>query len=381
MKKILTFVPNYFPGYLSGGIARTIFNTTTWLGDEFEFLVVTRDRDLGSDVPYPDVRYGSWVSLGNAKVRYLAPAELSLTRLEAFVNSVEYDVLHLNSFFDSVFTIKLLLLNRLNRIHRRTIVFSPRGEFVPGPLAIKYKKKRIYIELSKLLRFYRNIVWHASSPHEAGGIAAALRVPLADIRIAIDLPIRDHSALPSDGMEGEHLRVVFLSRITREKNLDGALRILQRVKSEIGFDIIGPKGDLDYWKECESALRRLPSNVHAKYVGSVPPEIVPRTLGQYDLFFFPTHGENYGHVVAEAISAGTRVLISQSTPWRDLESDGLGWDIELSDTGRFAEVIDSLAAQPAHLRTAARASVRKSALARLLDPAALEQNRRLFLHA
>lgn len=58
MKTVLIFVPNYFPGYMSGGIARTVLNTVEWLGDEFTFLIVTRDRDLGSDRPYEGVPRG-----------------------------------------------------------------------------------------------------------------------------------------------------------------------------------------------------------------------------------------------------------------------------------------------------------------------------------
>jgi len=171
MKRILTFVPNYFPGYMSGGIARTIFNTADWLGTEFKFLIATRDRDLGSDTAYPDIRLGVWNPMGHAEVRYLAPPELSLERLAAFINATEHDILHLNSFFDPVFTIRLLLLLRLKKIAPRTVLLSPRGEFVAGPLALKYAKKKVYIELSRLLGFYRRVTWHASSPQETDGMA------------------------------------------------------------------------------------------------------------------------------------------------------------------------------------------------------------------
>jgi len=381
MKTILTFVPNYFPGYMSGGIARTILNTTEWLGSEFRFLIVTRDRDLGSDQAYPDIRLGAWNTLGNAQVRYLAPAELSLRRLADFINATRYDILHLNSFFDSVFTIKLLLLLRLKKIRPPSIVLSPRGEFVAGPLRIKYPKKKLYIELSKLLGFYDLVKWHGSSEHEADGIAVAMKLPMQTVKVAIDLPIREANfGRPAD-FGSDRLRVVFLSRLTREKNLDGALRILQGVTSDISFDIIGPQEDPKYWNECRALLADLPSNVHADYLGAVSPDRVFDTLGQYDLFLFPSHGENYGHVIAESISVGTRVLVSQSTPWRNLEADGLGWDIDLQDTRRFVEIIEMLARQSPSDRMAARARARTSAVARLFNPDALEQNRLLFTSA
>ena len=49
-----------------------------------------------------------------------------------------------------------------------------------------------------------------------------------------------------------------------------------------------------------------------------------------DLFFLPTRGENFGHVIAEALSVGTPVLISDQTPWRKLAAVGLGHDLPLA---------------------------------------------------
>jgi len=382
MKRILTFVPNYFPGYMSGGIARTIFNTADWLGTEFKFLIATRDRDLGSDTEYPDIRLGVWNPMGHAEVRYLAPPELSLERLAAFINATEHDILHLNSFFDPVFTIRLLLLLRLKKIAPRTVLLSPRGEFVAGPLALKYAKKKVYIELSKLLGFYRGVTWHASSPHEASGMLDAIRLPVESVKVAIDLPVqhtlRGTPTAPAGNADGDHLKIVFISRMTREKNLDGALRILRDVKSRVVFDIIGPREDKRYWAECEALMKTLPSNVQAAYKGSIPPDQVFDTLSRYDLFLFPSHGENYGHVIAESISVGTRVLVSQFTPWRELHSDGLGWDLDLAHPERFAEVIDRLALESPTARQTARQRAGRSAATRLANPAALEENRLLF---
>ena len=59
------------------------------------------------------------------------------------------------------------------------------------------------------------------------------------------------------------------------------------------------------------------------------------SLAKNDLFFFPAHGENYGHVIAEAMAAGCPVLISDQTAWRNLEEKGAGWDLPLDAPGRF----------------------------------------------
>jgi len=156
------------------------------------------------------------------------------------------------------------------------------------------------------------------------------------------------------------------------------LRILRDVKSRVSFDIIGPAEDNRYWAECQALMNTLPPQVKATYLGSIPPDRVFDALACYDLFLFPSHGENYAHVIAESISVGTRVLVSQFTPWRELHTDGVGWDLDLAQPQRFVEVIEQLAADSQAGRQAARERAVRSAVARLSNPAALEENRSLF---
>ena len=385
MKRILVAVLNYFPGYMSGGVARTIFNTAEWLGDDFDFLILTRDRDLGAHQPYPDIEQGRWYPLGRSKVRYLAPQELSAGRLMDVIRQTPHDVLHLNSDFDPVFTIRLMALRKARRVQTGSILLSPRGEFGEGSLRLKYPKKRAFMELARWTRLYRDVTWHASSPYEAQEMAEALRIPEASIRLAIDLPIRAGglpstatASSPAETPSGGPLRVVFLSRISREKNLSGALELLHHVKSPVGFDIVGPKEDARYWAECEEQIRTLPRNVQVRFCGPVAPEQVFQTLSGYDLLLLPTLGENYGHVIAESVSVGTRVLVSQLTPWRGLQADGLGWDLDLQQPRQFAQVIDQVSQESPRQRAEARARAQTAAAARLSDPDALAQNRTLF---
>ena len=76
--KILVVVSHYLPGYKAGGPIRTVANIIKKLGDEFEFYVVTSDRDLGDTEPYADVEQGDWKKVGKAQTLYLAPTQQSL---------------------------------------------------------------------------------------------------------------------------------------------------------------------------------------------------------------------------------------------------------------------------------------------------------------
>jgi glycosyltransferase involved in cell wall biosynthesis len=381
MKKprILVFIPNYLPGYRNGGVLRTIVNTVDWLLDDCEFWIVTRDRDLGDTQQYPGISTTEWQLVEGAMVRYLGPDQLSLAALAELVNATPHDMIHLNSFFDPVFTIKMLIARRIGKLPRRPLVLSPRGEFVDGPLKLKYRKKIAYIALSKLAGFYRDIVWHASSQLEMRDFVKVLKLDASAVKVALDLPSKVNLETPAGALSSDgRLRLVFLSRLTREKNLDYALRTLKKVKADVVFDIFGPDEDAKYWEECRAIIQTLPSNVTVTYHGPVVPTQVAGIFGRYDMFFFPSRGENYGHVIAESVSVGTKVLISNNTPWLNLAREGLGWDVDLHDDSAFVGIIEDMAAKGQTARLKERQGVKENALKRLLDPKVVNDNRALF---
>ncbi|MFC1818725.1 glycosyltransferase [Thermodesulfobacteriota bacterium] len=381
--KILTFVGYYLPGYKSGGPLRTIVNMVEQLSNDIEFWIVTSDRDLGDSSTYDDVKVDEWQRIGKAQVFYLSPEKRSFFFLRDLIASTPHDILYLNSFFDLEFSIKPQLAQRLlNKLTRKPVIVAPRGEFSPGALALKKTKKSIYIATSKWIGLYDKVTFQASSDYEAKDIIRVLGVTPGCIKVAIDMPEKASGhpscGLPYSSSSAGALKIIFLSRISSKKNLDFALRILEGIARNIVFDIYGPIEDSNYWAECQGLISKLPSNISVKYCGIVMPSEVKKTFSKYDLFLFPTRGENYGHVIAEALSAGTPVLISDQTPWRNLDSDGFGWDISLNIPNAFEEKIEQLADQDPQIRHDQRSVVQERALQRLLDPGIVEENIELF---
>jgi glycosyltransferase involved in cell wall biosynthesis len=338
--KVLVFIGCYLPGYKAGGPVRAIANMVERLGDEFAFKIITADRDLTDTRSYPGINIDGWNKYGNAEVFYMSLQKRSLRDFRKLLCTTEYDVLYLNSFF-SYFTIKPLLLRALRLILYKPVVIAPRGEFSCSALGLKWFKKRVYVAVFKFFGLHNRIIWQASSQFEEQDIRSCLGNNVHVI-VASDLPplayIVNDLSLKKKKVKN-CLKVVFLSRISRMKNLYSALEMLTGLKGQIKFNMYGPIDDRQYWIECQGVIRGLPKNIEVKYYGDLAHEQVMNVLREHDLLFLPTLGENFGHVILEAFNAGCPVLISDRTQWRGLEEKGVGWDLPLCQPELFKNAL------------------------------------------
>lgn len=83
---ILAFLDYYLPGYRAGGPIRTISNFVDHFGDEFEILIVTRDRDVLDIKSYTAINVDSWTSVGKAKVYYASEKMSSFSGVVRILN-------------------------------------------------------------------------------------------------------------------------------------------------------------------------------------------------------------------------------------------------------------------------------------------------------
>ena len=187
-KIILTFTRHYLPGYKSGGAARTITNLVDQLGGDFEFCIITADRDALDRTRHPDVRMDDWNRVGKASVYYMSPVNRTLKSFTRLISRTPHSVLYLNSFFDPKFTLLPLLARRLGRLPNRPVIVAPRGEFSAGALALKRRKKLLYLAAVRASGLYHNVAWQASSNYEACDIRRVMSPLAEDVMIAPDLP-------------------------------------------------------------------------------------------------------------------------------------------------------------------------------------------------
>ena len=386
---ILVFADYYLPGYKAGGPIRSIANIIDNLGDEFDFHIITSDHDLNSETPYPGIQSNQWNRIGKATVYYVPDRICSLATIAGILRKTPYDMLYLNSFFSPKYSIWPLLLAKCRILPRKPVLLAPRGEFSDAALGLKAFKKRLYLAVSSLVGLYHQVIWQASTLSEKSdmvrnfGIGNAIiltsRVLVASDMIGLNPSTVD--AMPqTEARKGQNtLRVVFLSRISPMKNLQFALQVLQAVRSNVFLTIHGPKEGPEYWDLCQQAIDRLPTHVSVHYAGPVDSDKVVEAIAAHDLLFVPTLGENFGHVFIESWSAGVPVLISDRTPWRDLYSQNLGWDLPLGDVQPFIDALHEAARWSDEKRLQVRSACRTIANSIISDAKAIESNRNMFL--
>lgn len=341
MKKKLLILCDYFlPGYKAGGPVRSLASIIENLKSDFDITVATRDHDLVTSDAYSNILSDQINSKFDCQILYLSEKNI-LRGLFQFLKNKRYDIVYFNTFFSPKFSVFPLLLIRLHLLKARKIILSPRGELGAGALSIKHTRKKLFVRFYRLFFPFHKIIWHATSEDEKKSIQKVFGKKTVVTTLA-NIPSVQKIKTIQNNKKTNNLHIVFLSRISKKKNLLFALEVLSLVTGAVQFDIVGPIHDCEYWRTCLEKIKTLPANITVTYCGDLPYEQVSHTLRQYDLFFLPTRNENYGHVIVEALAAGCPALLSDQTPWQDLSDYQAGWAFPLIQSEKFSAQIDAL---------------------------------------
>lgn len=294
MKRILIVTKHFKDNESGGGAQKSIELLVSKLRERFHIEVLCKSTKDS----------GEWVH------------KLSFS---FFKKIKSFDIIYLNSFF-SPLTILFLCFNKVK-------IISPKGELFDGALKSKTLKKQIWLKIFNTL-FKGKFIFHATSLDEKKSIEKKTypkRIIIAPDIIELNLSKEKPS-------ENKTLKVVHISRIDQKKNLLFCINILSKLKRQICFDIYGDIGDKKYFDKCMSGLRKLPANINWNYLGQLKPNQVNNTFLEYDLFFFPTLGENFGYVILESLSNYCSLLLSKGTTiFDDLDKYSIGSNLKLNE--------------------------------------------------
>ncbi|MDF1734038.1 MAG: glycosyltransferase [Minwuia sp.] len=212
------------------------------------------------------------------------------------------------------------------------VVVSTRGMLAPWAMRHKHWRKKVAWQLYQRRDLMHAAAIHATSPEEAGHVAALnLGHTATLIPNGADLPTE---LPPTDTGDGRARRTaVFLGRLHPVKGLPLALEAWQRVRPD-GWDfaIAGPDED-GYRAVLQDLIAKLALDDCVRLTGAVDGDAKTDLLRRADLFLLPSHSESFGMVVAEALAHSLPVLTTHAVPWPDLERTDCGWRVPASVSG------------------------------------------------
>lgn len=341
-KKLMIFVDWFLPGYKAGGQIQSCANLAFALNRHLDIYVVTSDRDYDEQRSYDGIETDQWIKTRDGiNIYYISPDALRYSTIVLLLQAVQPHTVYLNSMFSFKFTILPLSVQMLRKTNAKFIL-APRGMLQTGALQFKKAKKQLFLKLFSILGVSSKIIFHATDETELSDIQKVFGKKVK-VKLIGDYHIARVPVFQSVQKKKNSLKCLFVSRIVEKKNLLYAIERLANLKENIEFTIIGPVESADYWEQCSRLIANMPENIRIEYKGAIPNHELTPFYSQHHLFVLPTYGENFGHVIFDAFANGRPVLISDQTPWKDLQQKGIGWEVSLDDPELFVRAIETTA--------------------------------------
>jgi glycosyltransferase involved in cell wall biosynthesis len=335
--KILIFSDWYAPAFKGGGPIRSIVNLVEALKKEYDFYVFTADTDFGESSPMPHIKVDQWLVQDGVHVYYHAKGAMTYKMVKSVIKEINPHRIYLNSMFSNM--IKPILA----AYQSEKIIIACRGMLSTSALAVKPLRKFLYLWFLRTFGFAKYLNFHATSEQEVKNIKRIF--PNAkSINVAGNIPVRIEATLPQAIKASNAIQLVFTGRMHPIKNLHILLQALQNVKGQITLNIIATREDEAYLNKCQQLGNELGKDIQVNWLLDLPHHQIKPYLQAAHFFFLLSEVESFGHAIFEALAVGCPVLISDQTPWKNLQEKKAGWDLSTSDpaliTATLQELVD-----------------------------------------
>ena len=253
--------------------------------------------------------------------------------LSKYLASAQADIVHHHSIW-------LRTLHYSHQAARRLgapLVVSPRGMMDAWAWRHHQRKKAFARAVIHPGAFEAVTGWHATSSEEASAIRAlGFQQPICVAPNGVTLP-------PSGELEkaAAHWReafpscagkpvALFYARFHRKKRLLELIDAwLENGPQDWMLMIVGIPEDYTPASLEDYVLRAGHAGGVRAYdgIGRPPPYAIA------SLFLLPSHGENFGLAIAEALASGVPALVTNTTPWSGMNAKGCGWCVPWEEYG------------------------------------------------
>ena len=245
--------------------------------------------------------------------------------VKEFMMSEKFDIIHLQSVWDLPYHYIAKFARKLNIPY----IITPRGMFEPWSLAQKKWKKKLAWwlyqgeDVRKAACVYTTAEMEAQHIHDLG-----VKTPTAVIPNGIEIdgyPCRKSA-------ENVKKQVLFLSRIHEKKGIEFLIDAFARLKDDLAgwtLKIVG-NGEEEYIVGLKKMVAEMQLQGIIQILPPVFGEAKVQLYQESSLFCLPSYSENFGMVIAEAMSCGVPVITTTNCPWEFLNETKTGWCIDLS---------------------------------------------------
>lgn len=251
------------------------------------------------------------------------------------------DVVHIHALWEEIQHQAAVAAREL----RKPYIFRPCGMLDPWSLAQGKWKKKLYMAW----RLRRDLDG-AAALHFTADAERDLTEPLKLKAPAIVEPngvdLSEFETLPAEPLlrrrypqlEGRKI-LLFLSRLHHKKGLELLLPAFAKLdRPDVMLVIVGPDSD-GYQARLESLAKELGVAERVIFTGMLRGRDRVAALTEADLFCLPSHQENFGIAVVEALAAGTPVVISdQVNIHNEISAAGVGGVVPL-DVAALADAL------------------------------------------
>lgn len=251
-------------------------------------------------------------------------------------NSAELESILVNSHFDIIHGqgIWLPIYHKMAKLCTRNnipFIMTPRGALEPWCLREKACKKKLALLLYQKRDLQKAAAILTTAEMEAEHLRdLGITSPLAIIPNGIDTtnyPCR--SVLMKEHVKKQ---IVFISRIHYKKGIEFLIDAWEQLHTKYpDWTIkIAGNGEEDYITTLQKRITQKRLDHKIQILPPVFGDDKYKLYSESSLFVLPSFSENFGMVIAEAMSCGVPVITTTGTPWQELNSRKLGWCIDLS---------------------------------------------------